>query len=185
MKKALPVLYCIVLILSACSSNELSRKKAQELIQSTYKYPTVIDFDIFTQDEGQYRKFDESHLQDSGLFTLHRWRSLYDVGKPIVVFTDKAKPYFLPAEEKQIASVQKVKVADEEFIEITGLRLGSNEKVALVEYTTEYKNLTPFSVLSRINFNKKPVTRHAYFALYDDGWRIEKKPGIEFIEFGR
>ena len=48
-------------------------------------------------------------------------------------------------------------------------------KQAVAEYTTAYKNVSGFSALTHINFNKPAATHKANFALYDDGWRLEKK----------
>jgi len=47
-------------------------------------------------------------------------------------------------------------------------------KSAVAEYTTNYKNITPFSSLVNTDFSKED-THQVYFALYDDGWRLEKK----------
>jgi hypothetical protein len=55
---------------------------------------------------------------------------------------------------------------------VTGIKTGSSGKEATVDYTTTYKNITPFSVLVPIDF-KKQSTRHANFTLYDNGWRLE------------
>ncbi len=93
----------------------------------------------------------------------------------IIRFTSKARPYFLPtSEDDKTADIQKVKLADEDLVEITGIKPGIDERSVTAELTTEYKNVTPFSVLTPINFKARPVHK-AYFTLYDDGWRLEKK----------
>lgn len=93
----------------------------------------------------------------------------------MVEFTSKAQPYLLPTPEKEKAiHVQKVKLADEDLVEVTGIKTMENGKQAVAEYTTAYKNVSGFPALTDINFNKT-ATRTANFALYDDGWRLEKK----------
>jgi hypothetical protein len=80
----------------------------------------------------------------------------------------------LPTPENDKSSnIQKVKLADEELVEVTGIKTGQSGKDAVVEFRTAYKNLTPFSVLVPTNFKQQP-TRKANFALYDDGWKLEK-----------
>ncbi len=78
-----------------------------------------------------------------------------------------------PERDKSI-NVQKVKLAEEELKEVTGIKMMDDNKSAVAEYTTTYKNVTPFSSLVNTDFSKED-THQAYFALYDDGWRLEKK----------
>uniref|UniRef100_UPI003C2AF197 hypothetical protein n=1 Tax=Escherichia coli TaxID=562 RepID=UPI003C2AF197 len=87
----------------------------------------------------------------------------------------KAQPYLLPTPEKDKAiHVQKVKLADEDLVEVTGITTTEDGKQAVAEYTTAYKNVSGFAPLTDINFNKIN-TRKANFTLYDVGWRWEKK----------
>ncbi len=75
-------------------------------------------------------------------------------------------------ESDKSSNIQKVKLADEEVVEVTGIKAGQSGKDAVVEYTTTYKNLTPFSVLVPTDFKKK-VTRKRNFSLYEDEWKLE------------
>lgn len=57
--------------------------------------------------------------------------------------------------------------------DVTGIKLIGEGKRAMVEYTINYEDVTPFSALIKTNFNGVS-TYTAYFSLYDDGWRLEK-----------
>ncbi len=109
------------------------------------------------------------------MVTVQRTQKLGDAGKPLIEFTSKAQPYLMPTSEKdKTIHVQKVKLADEDIVEITGIKSTEDGKRVVVEYSTAYKNVSGFSTLTNINF-KQSITRKANFALYDDGWKLEKK----------
>jgi hypothetical protein len=58
---------------------------------------------------------------------------LGDIGSPLIDFTDKAKAYLLPTPQDDKASkIQKVKLADEELVEVTGIKTGQSGKDATV-----------------------------------------------------
>lgn len=117
----------------------------------------------------------DAGLETQGLLTVQRTQKLSDVGKPIIQLSGKAQPYLLPTPEKDKSiNVQKVKLAEEELNEVTGIKMMDDGKTAVAEYTTSYKNVTPFSALVNTDF-KKEDTHQANFALYDDGWRLERK----------
>ena len=65
-------------------------------------------------------------------------------------------------------------MAEEQIKEVTSIKMMDDGKSAVAEYTTNYKNITPFSSLVNTDFSKED-THQVYFALYDDGWRLEKK----------
>ncbi len=61
--------------------------------------------------------------------TVQRTQKLREIGKPLVYFTDKAKPYLLPITKgRNPDKVQVVKVADKDLVEVTGISTNSNEK---------------------------------------------------------
>ncbi len=173
--KKLPVSFFIFLIIIAgCKSKELSREEAFRLIQQKEKYPKVIDFDIYCSDPKYAKKAMDAGLKVQGLVTIQHTQKLADVGKPLIKFTSKAQAYLLstPSKDKAI-DVQKVKIADADLAEVTGIKTENDGKNAVAEFTTTYKNITPFSALTTINFNKKSAHK-VRFSLYDDGWKLEK-----------
>ena len=174
MKKVITIIL-IAGLFTGCSSKELSREEASKIIRQEMQYPTIVDYDIFCSDPVFAKKVIDAGLEEKGFVTVHRTQKLEDIGKPLIEFTDKAKPFLLPTPEKDKAiQVQKVKLADEDLIEVTGVKATEDGKQAVAEYTTAYKNVSGFSALTDINFNKT-ATRKANFALYDDGWKLEKR----------
>jgi hypothetical protein len=169
------VLLSAFLVGGCTSKEELSREKASILIKEAMKFPRVIDYDVYSSDPEFAKMAIDKGLEKEGLVTVQRTQKLGDVGKPLVEFTTKAQPYLLPTPEKDKAiHVQKVKLADEDLIEVTGIKTMEDGKQAVAEYTTAYKNVSGFSALTDINFNKT-ATHKANFSLYDDDWRLEKK----------
>lgn len=77
--------------------------------------------------------------------------------------------------------IQKVKLADVEVVEVTNIKTNGSGNKAVVSYSTTYKNGTPFAKLTTIDLNKQEANK-AYFAFGDQGWRLEEKPDLEFME---
>lgn len=177
MKNVLFALFAVCALLTACSDDnkELGRDEAMNLIKQQTSYPKVIDYDIFCGDPEFARKVLDAGLEEQGLLTVQRTQKFSEIGSPIIQLSAKAEPYLLPTPEKDKSiNVQKVKLAEEQLKEVTGIKMMDDGKSAVAEYTTAYKNVTPFSSLVNTDFSKEN-THQAYFALYDDGWRLEKK----------
>ena len=175
MKKLTILLSIFSLIIAGCSSkNDLSREEAFRLIQQGKNYPKTIDYDLYCGDPKYAKQVIDAGLETQGVVAVQRTQKLGEAGNPLVHFTEKAKPYLLPTSTSdQSSNIQKVKVAEEDLVEVTGINTGTSGKDAVVEYKTAYKNLTPFSVLTATNF-KQQATRKANFVLYDDSWKLEK-----------
>ncbi len=129
------------------------------------------------------RKVLDAGLESAGLVTVLKTQKLGDLNKRLVTFTDKAQPYLLPTPEKDKSSyIQRVKLADEDLVEVTNIRTNKAGNKAIVTYSTTFKNVTPFAALTTVDFNKSK-TNKAYFGLGDEGWKLERKPGLDFMEF--
>ncbi len=177
MKNALLTLFATLILMAGCSDDkrELSREEAMNIIKQETTYPKVIDYDLFCGDPEFAKKVLDAGLETQGLLTVQRTQKLGDVGKPIIQLSGKAQPYLLPTPEKDKSiNIQKVKLAEEELKEVTGIKMMEDGKTAVAEYTTTFSNVTPFSELVNTDF-KKENTRQATFSLYDDGWRLKKK----------
>ena len=177
MKNVLFALFAVCTLLTACSDDnkDLSREEAMNLLKQETTYPKVIDYDIFCGDPAFAKKVLDAGLESKGLLTVQRTQKLSDLGKPIIELSAKAEPYLLPTPEKDKSiNIQKVKLAEQELKEVTGIKMMDDNKSAVAEYTTTYKNVTPFSSLVNTDFSNED-THQAYFALYDDGWRLEEK----------
>jgi hypothetical protein len=174
--RTLTLLFAASLTMAGCSSNkELSREEALKLIKEGERYPKVIDYDLYLSDPEFAKKAIYAGLEDQGLLTVQRTQKLADIGNPLIGFTDKAKPYLLPtSDEDKMMDIQKVKIADQDLVEVTNIQTMEDGKQAIAEYKTAYKNINGFSALTKTNY-KKSANHKAYFMLYDDGWRLEKK----------
>lgn len=174
--KKLTLIFLIATIFCGCNSNkELSKEEASKIIKQDNKYPRVIDYEIYCSDPVYAKKVIDAGLEQQGLVTVHHNQQVKEVGKPLIEFTDKAKPYLLPtSEEDKKTDIQKVKIADEELVEVTNIQTIEDGKKAIAEYSTAYKNISGFSALTK-NINNQSANHKAYFTLFDDGWKLEKE----------
>jgi len=174
MKKILFILLSAGIILSECGTKELKKEEALQIINKELNYPKTIVYDIFCSDPAHAKKLLDAGLETSKMVTIQKTQKLKDIGKPLVQFTDKAKPYLLPTPNKDKAlDIQKVKIADEEVNDITLTQDGENNNTVWVEYTCVYKNVTPFSVLMKRNLDEQ-VKHKVQFSLTDNRWILQK-----------
>lgn len=172
MKKLIMIYWLAGLIVAGCTSKELSREEAYQLLRESKLYPRVLDHDIYCSDPQQAQAILAAGLEKEGLVTVQKTQKLADVGKPLISFTSKAQPYLLPTPAKDKAlDVQKVKLAEEELVEVTGITTEKDGASAVVEYRTTYKEVNPFASLRPNNFQDK-VTRKAHFLRQNDAWQI-------------
>ena len=182
MKKLTLILLSISLIASCTSKKELTNEEAINLIKQDKNFPSVIDYEIYCSDPASAKKVLNAGLESAGLVAVQRTQKLADVGKPLISFTAQAQPYLLPTSEKEKSRyIQKVKLADEDIAAVSKLKTNEAGDKAFVEYTTTYKNVTPFSPLLQTNYNQSKKNK-AYFTLSDTGWKLEKNPDISFVE---
>lgn len=164
-----------VLFIPSCSSDKLDRETALKLLQEQKGYPKPVTEEIYTSDPDEAKKILDAGLDQEGVVQVKRTQSLSEAGRPLVTFTEKGKVFFITTSERDKSNnIQLVKVADEELGEVTGVKMIDGENRAEVEYTTLYKNVTPFAKLLKLQLNEKKNNK-AHFVLYDDGWRISKK----------
>lgn len=167
----------IAMVLMSCGSQELSREKAAEIIAK--KYPKTLDWEIFTADPNHAARALGSKLESEGYIVVQKTQSLADAGKPFITLTSKAGPYILPEQEKdKTYSISRVKIGELHFKEITSVQLQGKGKgkgqEAIVEYTVEHKNITPFAELTHYKLDGIDKEK-ALFVLSDNGWEIATK----------
>ena len=176
MKKATSIICLACLLIVSCTSkkNVLSKEDAFQKIQQGKQFPKVIEYDLYCGDPQQAKKVVDAGLETDGLLKVQRTQKLREVGSPLIHLTDKAQAYLLPTPEKDKSSnIQKVKLGEEQLVEVTGITTSESGKDAVVEYTTAYKDLTPFSVLVATDY-KQIASRKANFSLDNEGWKLEK-----------
>jgi hypothetical protein len=183
MKKLAIILSITSLLFQGCNSKqELSREEALSKIKKERNYPGVLDYDLYCGDPKYSRKVLDAGLESEGLVTVQRTQKLIDAGRPLIGFTAKAQTFLLPTPPQDKSSlIQKVKLADVDVVEVTNIRKNGSGNKAVVDYSTTYKNVTPFAKLTTVDFTKTKANK-AYFALGDEGWKLEKKPGMDFME---
>lgn len=175
MKKLLLILMLAGVALSGCNYAQTpTKEEVLQILNKELGYPKVVDYEIFCSDPEHARKLVEAGLETNGLIVVQKTQKLKDAGNALVQFTEKANPYLLPTPEKDKAlDIQKVKIADEEISEISISADGENSNTIWVEYSTVYKNITPFSVLMKKDM-KEPVKRKVKLALSEDGWVLQR-----------
>lgn len=174
MKKLLLILMLAGVALSGCNYAQTpTREEVLQILNKELGYPKVVDYEIFCSDPEHARKLVEAGLETNGLIVVQKTQKLKDAGTALVQFTEKAKPYLLPTPEKDKAlDIQKVKIADEEISEISISPDGDNSNTIWVEYSTIYKNITPFSILMKKGLND-PAKRKVKLSLSEDGWVLQ------------
>lgn len=174
MKKLLFILLSLGVALAGCNYAQTPTKaEVLQILNKELGYPKVVDYEIFCSDPEHARKLVEAGLETSGLIVVQKTQKLKDTGTALVQFTEKANPYLLPTPEKDKAlDIQKVKIADEEISEIIVSADGENNNTVWVEYSTVYKNITPFSVLMKKGLNE-PAKRKVKLSLSENGWVLE------------
>jgi hypothetical protein len=183
MKKLPQILTMTILLITiGCNNEELDKATAAELIKKEYDYPKVVDYDIFCSDPEHAREVLKAGLEHKGMVIVQHTQKLRDAGKPLIAFTEKAKPYVIStSEEDKKYNIQKVKIADEAFENIKDIAINSTGENAIVTYTT-IRNNTIFNSL----FNKDLTTvkeHKAYFIRTKEGWQITRKSHFELINF--
>lgn len=169
--KILILLICIGL--GACSKKKLTKDEALILLAKEKGYPRTIDFEIFTADPAHAKKLLDANLENDGYVRIQRTQKLGDVGNPLVNFTEKAKPFLLPVSDEELkVFVQKVKIADENIMEIESIMEDRNAGTMEVSYTTNYSNRTPFAVL--VKNTDKPKNLLATFKNDGEKWVLIK-----------
>lgn len=143
-----------------------------QLITTQLKYPKVMDYDIYCSDPAHAKKLLDAGVEANGLVTIQKIQKLKDMGNPLIGFTDKAKPYFLstPDKDKKI-DIKKVKIADEVITDIT--IIATEGQYITVEYTSGYKNITPFAALLKTDF-KESKKHTVHFTSSDKGWVLHQ-----------
>lgn len=173
MRQLLIILFSTSLLLSACSNRpELNKEEALQLIVTQLEYPKVIDYDIYCSDPAHAKKLLDAGFEANGLVTIQRTQKLKDMGSPLIGFTNNAKPYLLPTPDKDKKfDIQTVKIAEEVITDLT--ILATEGQMTRVEYTTDYKNITPFAPLLEIDLKK--LKKHTiYFKYSGKGWILQQ-----------
>lgn len=180
MKKLSILLMTLSFIALGCNSKSLNEKSATEQIIKKYQYPKIVDYEIFCGDPVHAKRILDSGLEEKGLVKVVRVQTFKDLGKPLIYFTDLAKPYLMETPEvDREHKIQRVKIGVLRFGGIIKILAdSSNKNVAVVEYTTILEK-NSFAVLW-MTLPIKQIEK-AYFLMTDDGWQLIDKKDAELM----
>ncbi|HEY9045281.1 MAG TPA: hypothetical protein VIN08_05270 [Ohtaekwangia sp.] len=175
MKKYIYTICILAILAMGCSSKKLDPSEVKSLLLQAKAYPTVVELRVFCNDTETAKLVHQKGLIEQGLLTAQLAHTQQDVGKPLIYFTSKADPYLIKTSDTlKSIDVQKVKVAVEDFLEVTDIQYTPGNTRALVTYTTRMTNMTPFAAIL-----DKPIentsTRQTSFTLTAHGWEWDKK----------
>lgn len=163
-------------IFSGCNNTPaLNEAEALQTINNELKYPRVVDYDIYRSDPAHAKKLLDAGLEANGMVIVQKTQKLKNIGSPLITFTEAARSHLLPVSDKERAlDIQKVKIADEV---VTAAKINApveDKNSIVVDYTTVYKNTTPFAILMTRDINE-PVKHTVAFVLQGDNWVIKKR----------
>jgi hypothetical protein len=155
--------FCL-LATAACGPSQLSRAKAEQLLQAAIKAspPTTGEIQIgqrysIVRDSDEWAKalVNKGMITDADLGT--RWVNPYQAIRGHfhdAELTDAGAKFKLserPTRDDYAGTTFKLcnmRMADQEFVAITGIRQNSAGESAQVEFTWRYTNLTPFGEIA-------------------------------------
>ena len=178
MKKLCAIAILALLVIAAgCSNSELTTVEAKKIILETFPYPEQVNKQIFCGDMNQAKRLLDLGFEKDGWVIITKTKTATELRKPWIAFTAKSDPYLLPTPEEEAKyKRQNIKVGEIHFVDVAGIVMDKDGKSAMVSYTTQYKNLTPFAKFFKFDFSKQ-IENKAYFIKYDTGWKIEQQPG--------
>ena len=176
------ILFGLLILISSC--NSLSRGNAKDKIKDFFREQKKSSLNSSTtiyavaRGEGERYNNELKEIQpyiSAGLLKLKK-KDVRPDTQPIYWYvyeiTEKGKPYLIKEEwSAGDYPVYYVKTYDLDVDEITGVKMSSDNKEAVVDFTLEKENITPFGQ-AITNASSKRLLQ-GYFNLYDDGWRIE------------
>lgn len=158
MKLSISILLMLA-VCAGCSTKELDRTEAKELITAYYEYPNV-EVLVFNSLMGYASEY--SWLLEEGYLFGHRDAFHMQI-------TQAGKPYEFPSCNGNgwcFATNMR------RFKEVTGIKYENPDKSkAVIEFTVERYNITPFGKQKKFT-EGETVSYHVVVERYDDGWRI-------------
>jgi len=164
------VLVSIILLMTiSCSSNELTREQAEELITDFYAYPNVEFVKTSFYGMGEYSKMTKC-LREKGIVR----RGGHSNG---IILSDHGKNYQHPSNKRLLVTNER------KFKEVTGIKyLDEKNTKATIEYSDERYHITDVGVCAERSEGQL-TTYTLNLALFDDGWRVDAKEYTNFKSF--
>jgi hypothetical protein len=181
----------IVIVIAAlftlgCQESKLTREKAADLISAHEGFPRDDARRFIMEDRTIYRSSTRRTFQKCGqlgLITFEDFGASRQGGRfPKATiggtgvkasFTHKGKQYQVsPIKSSGMEKYAMVKYAEINLESIDGIRLMEEETKAIVDFTVQRGNITPFGEIFRVKDASFQTT--AVLSKYDDGWRVTK-----------
>jgi hypothetical protein len=161
------------LTLAACGDN-FNENKIEQILTERKAYPKSVESTVFCNDGATVKKVTEVGLVRDGFVTTPQ-HTAADIGKPLIYFTDKATPYFLPTSDTlKSFDAQKVRIATESFLRVVNIEINPSGNQAVVDYLTRIEDRTPFAVLYQQNMDDEQP-RRTFFMHTAQGWEWNGK----------
>lgn len=165
--KNIIILVSILFIITGCSNQELTRKKAQNIIEKYYQFPNYIPINIIDESIfGRGFTKDYQSLINQGYLNYQKRPHSRNCD---IIITEKSSEYYAA----KIPSYVRFIGCDVVFNEISGIKLNDSGTKATVYYSLRYTNITPFGRVYNLKEGHLTEERD-FFELYDDGWRIKE-----------
>lgn len=160
-------------ILISCS--DLDNSRVEELLRTESAYPRVVDIRVYCNDQSTAREVVDKNLARHGYVKARLVHTPDDIGKPLITFTEQAAPYLVETNDTlRSIDIQRVKVADEVFRHVRNIEISPKGDRAVVDFSTELVNRTPFIVLFQQNIAGEQL-RRTFFTKKDDRWMWDGK----------
>lgn len=168
---------CLVLALSlsltGCS--DLSNGDVERIMVDAKVYPLVLEMRVMCNNDKTAREVVDKNLVKDGLVTAKLQHTVEDVGTPLITFTSQALPYLIETDDTLKAfDIQRVKVAEEIFSRVRNIEINPAGTKAVVDYTTQVVNHTPFVALYKQNIEGEQP-RRTFFTKDKDRWTWDGK----------
>jgi hypothetical protein len=192
----LSALSMILVFSVGCSKNELSRDKAKDIIVKQLRFPIIksgeLRFGSKTTPNLHLEAL-EAMAREGVISYKHLGEKFLSGDEVSVSLTEEGKKYAIGDAEViktgtfAGANLVKVKLCEQQFVEVTGIALSEGKKEAEVDFTWKYSNVTPFGKnweergfggSFSLSSSKKEFTdgklnpEKVHMKLYDDGWRL-------------
>lgn len=186
-------------LLASCGGKP-SHEELQEMIVKGEQYPRQRDITLDIANVYHAAQIKRAKLDEGGYAKANIALNVNDnADMKRIEFTQKAKPFLIGGVEQKkeksssalggtyLALNQKVATYKVDFNKILAVRFNKDENKAIVKYEAVYRDLTPFANVG----NKDEETlkegevfkKEAYFIKYEDGWKYEKNPALDFLNF--
>lgn len=179
------------LMMGCNDPKNLDRDKVKNLIVADGHGLDTMRYAILTNSYFTAKDLKRYSLAQQGYWKLDDSPSETTVN---VVFLPKSKPFLIgkPIARRSgdffrgysTSKSQIVATMILELDEVTGIRMNPSKDKAIANITLKVKEITPFVVLDSVKheqYKKEGLKAQIPFILYDDGWRLEKKPDLKFM----